>query len=242
VSAATQATSHTKACALICYALALAGGAALGARVFLMGLDRWPEQSVLPHPWLVNLAWLVGFGLQHSGMARAGFKRSWTKVIPPHLERSVYGALSGLLLLGLALTWQPLGGEPWWRLPVWVVGLPLAAFLALALIIWRFDHFGFFGLRSPPEQLLVIGPYRYVRHPMTACLLVVLWAQPIMTPTLVLLSGGLSAYLGIGLVFEERDLRRRFGTAYAAYRRRVPALVPWRPPAAPAVHPAGNQC
>jgi hypothetical protein len=127
---------------------ALAGGAALGARVFLLGLDRWPEQPILPHPWLVNLAWLVGFGLQHSGMARAGFKRSWTKVIPPRLERSVYVALSGLLLLGLALTWQPLGGEPWWRLPVWVVGLPLAAVLALALIIWRFDHFGFFGLRQ----------------------------------------------------------------------------------------------
>jgi protein-S-isoprenylcysteine O-methyltransferase Ste14 len=198
---------------------------------------------------LVNLAWLAGFGLQHSGMARASFKQVWTKVIPPHLERSVYAAMSGLLVLGLALTWQPLDGEAWWRLPVWVVGLPLVAVLALSWIIWRFDHFGFFGLRqawqqgrpSPPEQLLVIGPYRYVRHPMAACLLVVLWAQPVMTPTLAFLSGGLSIYSAIGLVFEERDLRRRFGTAYEAYRRRVPALVPWRLPAAPDVHPAGKQ-
>src|SRR5262249_15355497 len=187
---------------------------------------------------------LAGFGLQHSGMARASFKRLWTKAIPPHLERSVYAALSGLLLLGLALTWQPLGGEPWWRLSVWVVGLPLAAVLALALIIWRFDHFGFFGLRqawqqgrpSPPEQLLVIGPYRYVRHPMAACLLVLLWAQPVMTPTLAFLSGGLSAYIGIGLVFEERDLRRRFRAAHEAYPQAVPAPVPLRPPDPPHAH------
>ena len=69
------------------------------------------------------------------------------------------------------------------------------------------------------------------------CLLGVLWLQPVMTPTLALLSGGLTAYIGVGVVLEERDLLSRFGEAYAAYRRRVPALVPWRGAA-----PGGDVC
>jgi protein-S-isoprenylcysteine O-methyltransferase Ste14 len=53
-----------------------------------------------------------------------------------------------------------------------------------------------------------------------------------MTPTLALLSGGLTVYVLVGVVLEERDLVRRFHPDYAAYRRRVPALVPWRRPLA----------
>jgi hypothetical protein len=71
-----------------------------------------------------------------------------------------------------------------------------------------------------------------------ACLLVFLWGQPVLSPTLALLSGGLTAYIGAGIILEERDLLRLFGPAYAAYRRRVPALVPWRRPAPRGVYPA----
>jgi protein-S-isoprenylcysteine O-methyltransferase Ste14 len=110
----------------------------------------------------------------------------------------------------------------------------------------RFDHLGLFGLRqawsvSPCprfEQLCVLGPYRYIRNPLMTCLLVVLWGQPILPPTLALLSGGLSAYIAVGLVYEERNLARRFGPAYVAYRSRVPALLPWRLPAPPGMYSA----
>jgi protein-S-isoprenylcysteine O-methyltransferase Ste14 len=77
---------------------------------------------------------------------------------------------------------------------------------------------------------MLVGPYRFVRHPLMACLLVFLWAQPVMTPTLALLSGGLTVYILIGVLLEERDLLRRFHPDYAIYRRRVPALIPWRRP------------
>jgi len=124
--------------------------------------------------------------------------------------------------------------------------VPLAGAIGLVLVSLRFDHAGLFGLRQawqagrepPPECLLVVGPYRYVRHPLMACLLVTLWAQPVLTPTLALLAGGLTAYVAIGLMFEERDLLRRFGPAYAAYRERVPALLPWRRPAPAGTYPA----
>jgi protein-S-isoprenylcysteine O-methyltransferase Ste14 len=231
--------------AVVCYVLALAGAAALGLRVLTLGLSLFPDQAAWPPPWpwVIDLGWLGLFGLQHSGMARTGFKRVWTRLVPPRLERSVYAGLTGLLLLGLAWTWQPVGG-PIWSGPPWLVAVPLLAGLGSAVINLRFDHAGMFGLRQvweaapAEERLLVLGPYRYVRHPLMGCLLVLLWAHPVMTPTLALLSGGLSVYIVLGLVLEERDLRRRFGAAYAEYRRRVPAVIPWRPPPAPGTYPA----
>jgi protein-S-isoprenylcysteine O-methyltransferase Ste14 len=231
--------------ATTCYVLALAGAAALALLVLLLGLDCRPSWLFvsLPHPWLVDVGWLVLFGVQHSGMARESFKRRWTRLVPACLERSVYAAVSGLLLLGLAATWQPLAGGAIWRGPPWLIVVPLAAALGLVAVNWRFDHTGLFGLRQAreqrrpvaPERLLIVGPYRYLRHPLMFCLLGFLWTQPVLTPTLALLSGGLTVYVGVGLVLEERDLVRRFGDAYRSYRRRVFALLPWRPVAA-AVH------
>jgi len=246
VSTLPRTGPGTKLCAVLCYAIALAGAGAFAALVLLLGLDLWPFWVRLPEPWLVNLGWLLLFGLQHSGMARANFKNSWTRIIPTHLERSVYAATSGLLLLVMVFSWQPLPGVPFWRGPLVLTAVPLLAGLGLAFVNGQFDHAGLVGLRQAweggrdptPERLLVVGPYRYLRHPLMACLLVLLWVQPVMTPTLALLSGGLTLYVLIGLWFEERDLLRRFGAAYAAYRERVPALVPWRPPVPPATYPA----
>jgi protein-S-isoprenylcysteine O-methyltransferase Ste14 len=230
-----------KVLAVACYLAALAGGAALGARVLQLGAGFGPAAASLaqPWPWVVDLSWLTAFGLQHSVMARDSFKRRWTRIVPQDLERSVYAAASGLLLVGMALTWQPVPGPKLWSGPLFLLVLPLLAWVGLALVILRFDHAGFFGLRqawsagrpAQPEQLLIVGPYRYVRHPLMACLLTFLWAQPVMPATLALLSGGLTAYSAVGVIFEERDLLRRFHPLYAAYRRRVPALVPWRRPA-----------
>jgi len=121
--------------------------------------------------------------------------------------------------------------------------LPLTAGLGLMLITARYDGAGLLGLRQAsergqpptPDRLLILGPYRYLRHPLMACLLGFLWTQPVLTPTLALLNGGLTIYIGVGVVLEERDLVSRFGASYRAYRRRVFALLPWRPVAA-AVH------
>ena len=241
-----------KVCAAACYLLALAGAGALAARVLLLGSGFAPAAppSAGARPWAVDMSWLVLFGVQHSVMSRDGFKRRWIRFVPPHLERSVYAALSGLLLLGMSLTWQPIPGPELWHGPLLLLALPLAAGVGLVFVNLRFDHAGLFGLRqawsagaaAPPERLLVVGPYRYVRHPLMACLLAFLWPQPVMPATLSLLSGGLTAYVAVGVLLEERDLLRRFHPNYAAYRRRVPALLPWRRPAAPGEFAGEARC
>jgi protein-S-isoprenylcysteine O-methyltransferase Ste14 len=222
--------------AVACYLAALAGAGLFGLFVLGSGLDLWPGPRLFSSgfPWLIDAGWLVLFGVQHSVMARESFKRAWTRIVPSWLERSIYAALSGVLVGIVPFVWQPLPGGPLWRLPLGLVVVPLLAALGVSLVNLSQDHPELFGLRqawhpdatSEPEKLIVTGPYRFVRHPLAACVLVFLWAQPVMRPGLTLLAAGLSGYIALGIVLEERDLARRFGPDYDRYRRRVPRLVP----------------
>jgi methanethiol S-methyltransferase len=230
----------TKWTALLCYILAQAGLAALVIWIFYQGLGYPLPPSSLPLPlsFLIDLGLLLLFGLQHSGMARAGFKQRWTRTIPARLERSLYAGASGLIVLAVALLWQSLGDTVIWRLPTWLIVAPLLACLGVVLLTLRFDHAGLFGLRQAwtgtpadaGETLYLSGPYRYVRHPLMACLLLLLWTQPVLSLDLAVFNAGMTLYIAVGVLLEERDLARRFQPDYARYRLRVPALVPWRRP------------
>src|SRR5689334_14569725 len=61
----------------------------------------------------VDVALIALFGLQHSVMARPGFKRGWTRIVPPAIERSVYVLCGSIALLILFWFWQPIGGTVW---------------------------------------------------------------------------------------------------------------------------------
>jgi protein-S-isoprenylcysteine O-methyltransferase Ste14 len=90
---------------------------------------------------------------------------------------------------------------------------------------------------DPPRHLVIRGPYRYVRNPMISGVVFVLFGE-----SLVLLSGPHFQWALIFLVinfiyipmFEEQQLKERFGEAYIEYCRHVPRLVPrlrpWTPP------------
>ena len=68
--------------------------------------------------------------------------------------------------------------------------------------------------------------YRYVRHPLYVGFLMTFWSVPVMTFGRLLFALGLSAYILIGIAFEERDLLLQFGERYRAYRQQVGMLIP----------------
>ena len=189
---------------------------------------------------IVDVALIGLFGLQHSVMARAGFKRLWTKIIPPPIERSTYVLASSLVTVVLIVLWRPLPQVVWnlndspLRWVIWALVLIDGLLLVAASLM--IDHFELFGLRQVVDYwrgtattslpFRTPGLYRYVRHPLMTGTLVIFWLTPVMTAGHLLLALGMSAYILIGIHYEERDLRRNFGAAYEDYRRRTPMLFP----------------
>jgi protein-S-isoprenylcysteine O-methyltransferase Ste14 len=89
---------------------------------------------------------------------------------------------------------------------------------------------------DPPRRLVLRGPYRYVRNPMISGVLFVLFGEALFLRSRPHLSWAL-IFLAANVVwiplFEEWDLRRRFGDSYVEYcrhvRRFIPRLRPWEP-------------
>ena len=187
----------------------------------------------------VNLLLLALFAIQHSIMARPAFKRWWARILPAACQRSTYVLLSSLILLLLFWQWRPIpipvwqaGGIAAWLL-IGVYGLGWSIVFASTFMIDHFDLSGlrqaFFALRGaeiPDQSFRTPLLYKIVRHPLMLGFLLAFWATPEMTAGHLLFAIMTTAYILVGLQFEERDLIAQFGTTYQQYRRRVPMLLP----------------
>ena len=92
--------------------------------------------------------------------------------------------------------------------------------------------------RYGPSPFTECGLYRRIRYPLMAGFVVVFWSAPVITAAHVLFAATATGYILAGIAFEEHDLIQSLGETYAAYRARVPALIP-RP--SPRRHSLGAQ-
>jgi protein-S-isoprenylcysteine O-methyltransferase Ste14 len=187
----------------------------------------------------VDVALIALFGVQHSVMARPGFKAAWTRVVPVAFERTAYVVASSLALIVLMALWRPIPASIWAVAGggadvLWAVfALGWGVVLLSTFLI---NHFELFGLEQLWRQLRALpaaGPqfreplfYRWVRHPLYFGFILAFWATPRMTVSHLLLALGMTIYILIAIRFEERDLLASIGAPYADYRRRVGMLFP----------------
>ena len=220
-------------------------GAFLYAIGFVTGLpvpktiDTGPVVPVT-EALIINVLLMSLFAIQHSVMARKGFKRWWTQFVSPAIERSTYVLFATLALILLLWQWRPIPTI------VWQVTDPTAAvaLTSLSLFGWLFvltstfliNHFELFGLHQvinnlagkPMGEMRFKTPvlYKLVRHPIYLGFIIAFWAAPVMTAGHFLFAAVTTAYIFVGIMLEERDLVAEFGDEYRNYRERVGMLIP----------------
>jgi methanethiol S-methyltransferase len=229
---------------LVCYAISvvilLYAAGFVGNFFVPRSIDSAPVIS-WGNALLVDAALIGIFGIQHSVMARPGFKNWWTQFVPKPIERSTYLLFSSLCLGLLFYLWQPIGGTIWNVTNTTGAAILYALcasgwLLLLASTFW-INHFDLFGLRQvwlclrgkeyTQLKFAIPGVYNYVRHPIYVGWLLAFWATPTMTVTHLVFAVITTVYILIAIQFEERDLVDIHGKAYVDYRRRVPMLVPF---------------
>lgn len=207
-------------------------------------VDRGPV-ATWPVAVVIDALLLGLFALQHSGMARRGFKRWLTGWMSESIERSTYVLLSSLVLALLFWQWRPI------PLQLWTVDAPAGQWLlfglyALGWLIvltgtFAINHFDLFGLRQvwyaarrqhpPPLKFTENFYYALIRHPLMLGFIIAFWATPDMSVGHLLFAAASTVYILIAVrLLEERDLIAMHGDAYRNYRTRVPMILPWPRP------------
>lgn len=189
---------------------------------------------------LINGLLLGLFAIQHTIMARPGFKKAWTRIVPKPIERSTFVLFASLILLLLYWQWQPINMVVWSVQNTFAAGILWALFAIGWLIVlaatFMIDHFELFGLRqairnlqgkdTKPPEFTTKMLYNRIRHPIMAGFIVAFWATPHMTVGHLFFAVMTTGYILVGIWFEERDLIKYIGKQYVDYRETVPALVP----------------
>lgn len=179
---------------------------------------------------LYALAWL-SFGLGHSVLATEAARRRLAFL--GRWYRLAYNLFAVFHFAAVAVIGAALIGHRPLPLPDWaraaLGAMHLAGWAVMLMSLRRYDLGLFGGLaqirgRAEDERLRL---HPWVRHPLYAGAYLVLWGAAQTTLGLATAVWG-SLYLLVGTWFEERKLLARYGQAYADYRRRVPAVVPWK--------------
>jgi protein-S-isoprenylcysteine O-methyltransferase Ste14 len=190
----------------------------------------------------VNLLLMSLFAVQHSVMARKGFKQWWTRFVPKAVERSTYVLLASLVLLLLFWQWRPLPAVVWhvedMQLAMIVTAVSHIGWVIVFASTFLINHFELFGLHQvannlsgrpmPTPRFRVPLFYGFVRHPLYLGFIIAFWAAPVMTAGHLLFAAVTTAYILVAIQLEERDLVALFGDDYRRYQRRVSMLLPWR--------------
>ncbi len=190
----------------------------------------------------INVVLLSVFALQHSIMARPAFKKWFTNIISPAMERSTYILLSSLALLLIYWQWQPITTIVWEtesKIAINILtGIFFLGWLIVLLSTFMINHFELFGLsqifdnlknrQTPNPKFQTNYLYKIVRHPIMLGFIIAFWATPTMTVGHLLFALVTTIYIFIAVKYlEEKDLRKFIGEKYETYQKEVPMIIPF---------------
>ena len=195
---------------------------------------------------LADAVLLLVFAIPHSVMARPAFKREWTRIVPPAIERSTYVLIASLLLILVFRQWRPIPADAWsLEAPVLRAILQACGWIGWGTVLvstFLIDHFDLFGLRQvwlnlqgrpiTPASFRTPALYRYCRHPIMLGFIVAFWATPDMSVGHLVFAVATTGYILVAVQLEERDLARLHGAQYEEYRRKTSMILPLPPRAA----------
>ena len=184
------------------------------------------------YEWFFPVVWLAWFAYWQVSAARV---KTTTRLepLPSRIVRTV------LMLAAIALLLSDRIPIPWFYrhfLPVGNLTFFLGAAITVAGLlfsVWARVHLGANWSRSvtikQDHELIVTGPYRFVRHPIyTGILTGFLGSVIALTELRGLVALALAFFsLWYKLRLEEQWMRSQFGDTYADYSSRTAALVPW---------------
>lgn len=206
-------------------------------------IDNGPQSPIVAAV-VINALLLSVFAVQHSVMARQGFKRWWTQFVSWPAERSTYVVAASAALALLVWQWRPIPYVLWdlrgiWAEPVLNV-LFWVGWAILLVSTFLVNHFELFGLEQVWSNFRgrefhrpafkTPGLYKVIRHPIYAGFIIGFWAAPVMSAGHLMLAVATTGYILVGIFFEERDLITAYGEQYMQYRHRVPMLIPFLGP------------
>ncbi|HYJ51989.1 MAG TPA: isoprenylcysteine carboxylmethyltransferase family protein [Allosphingosinicella sp.] len=218
------------------YLIAFVGGLPYVPR----SVDHGGDVAGLVVALAVDLGLVLLFGLQHSVMARQGFKAAWTRIVPVPAERSTYVLFASLALIVMFVFWHPIPVDVWNvanpYLAYMLWGLFALGWLIVLVSTFLINHFELFGLHQVWNHARGQGMaepvfrtplfYARVRHPIYAGFVLAFWATPRMTIGHLFLAAGMTVYILIAIRHEERDLVALFGDQYENYRGSAGMLIP----------------
>ena len=155
----------------------------------------------------VNTGLFTVFALHHSLFAREAVKHWVSRLVPGALVRSMYVWLASLLLIAVCAAWRPVGGDIYHHTGVLAVVhgvLQLAGAAIIFQTVRLIDPLELAGIRLHPdtESLQIVGPFRWVRHPIYAGWLLLTFGAAHMTGEPAVLRRNFDA------VFADRDAVR----------------------------------
>jgi protein-S-isoprenylcysteine O-methyltransferase Ste14 len=183
------------------------------------------------------------FFIQHSGMIRSSFSNWLSPIVPRHYQPATYAIASGIALGAVVLLWQPSQTVLYQAEGMILLLARAIAMFAIVGFYWgvralgNIDTFGIKPIRAHLSgrqlrvpDIVVRGPYLWVRHPLYFFSLVLVWSFPDVSLDRLLFNVLWTIWVVLGTYLEEKDLVSEFGEKYSHYQETVPMLFPWRFP------------